>query len=378
MSKCPYCDFRSAVLSSMPEREYTESLLKELYFVTGKEGLEKRPLDSIYIGGGTPSLFSPSSISKVVSSIKGLFIPADALEVTLEVNPDTVDREKLEGFFNAGVNRLSIGAQSLNDRELQAIGRTHSAERAVGVFKEARAAGFENIGLDAIFGLPGQSVEDFIGTLEKFERLRPEHISVYGLTIEEGTRFHKLYGKERRPEGLLPLPDEDEEAGMYGEAIRLLTSSGWEHYEVSNFALPGFRSVHNGRYWHGLDYIGLGVSAHSYLSYPSWGRRWWNENTASKYMDRIEKEGAAVCGMEELTREEALTESLMLGLRLINEGVEVQAFKERFGLSTWEAFPNLKILEKEGFVKATEGNIVLTGSGLLLSNEVFLRILAGC
>lgn len=366
VSKCPYCDFRS-VTGGVREGEYAERLLEELSFFVKKEGLGNRFIESIYIGGGTPSIFSPAEIARLVSCIKKAFAH-ESPEVTLEANPDTVTPEKLSGYIKGGVTRLSIGVQSFDDRVLKNIGRPHSARRAQEALIEARAAGFKNIGADLIFGLPGQTMEVWRDSLERLIDIAPEHVSIYGLTIEEGTPFHGIYGGKR--DG---LPSEGEETGMYGMAVELLAKGGWSHYEISNFSRPGYSSAHNSRYWSGLDYLGLGASSHSYLSSPGWGRRWWNEDSPDKYMKMVREMGEAVLGSEELTKEEAMRESLMLGLRMLFAGVRGEAFKERYGAYPKEVFGNSAGLEKDGLLRASGNDLFLTPDGVLFSNEVFLR-----
>ncbi|MEK7772837.1 MAG: radical SAM family heme chaperone HemW, partial [Deltaproteobacteria bacterium] len=346
--KCPYCDFTSAAAPRPPEDRYVDCLVRELSSRVEKESFDagKTPLESIYIGGGTPTLFSPDSIKRLIENIRGRFSPATGCEVTIEANPDTVDLERLKGFMLAGANRVSIGIQALNDNDLKALGRTHCADKAEESFHLSRQAGFKNIGVDLIFGVPGQRARDFEASVRKVIALKPEHVSVYGLTIEEGTRFHDVYGSGGA--GVLDLPAEEDEIRMYEAAVRLLKDGGYMHYEISNFALPGRLSVHNRGYWLGRDYIGLGASAHSYLSYPLWGRRWWNTGDVEGYMARMEETGDAVDGLEELTREEAVTEALMTGLRMLDQGIDAESFKDRFGNYPREEFRNWAELEREG------------------------------
>lgn len=368
ISKCPYCDFRSVVNRSVPEKEYIACLLKELSFIIKKEGVKRSPLESIYIGGGTPSLFSPPSISFLIKALKMEFPPLDGCEVTIEINPDTIDRSKLKGFKKAGVNRVSLGVQSLNGWELKILGRTHSAEKAIEAFYDAREEGFENIGVDLIFGVPGQKPEDWRDTLLRVIDLRPEHISLYGLTLEEGTPFWRTY--ENGKAALQELPHEEEELEMYETAISLLSEGGFRHYEISNFALPGFLSVHNRRYWLGKDYIGLGASAHSYLSYPGWGRRWWNDPVPSRYMEMIDSHGDATAGYETLKRDEAIEESLLLGIRMIEEGLNGTGFRKRFGSYPKEIFKNWVKLEKDGYLYSRGEDLLLTHKGIFIADEI--------
>jgi len=378
INKCPYCDFASTAATRLPEDRYVDCLVRELSSRVEKESFSagKTPLESIYIGGGTPTLFSPDSIKRIIENIKERFSPVKGCEVTIEANPDTVDLERLKGFIDAGANRISIGLQALNDKDLKALGRTHCAGKAEESFHLSRQAGFKNIGVDLIFGVPGQQAQDLEASVRKVIAFKPEHISVYGLTIEEGTRFHALYGSGRAGAGAgaSSLPAEQDEIRMYEAVVRLLKEAGHIHYEISNFALSGRLSVHNRGYWLGRDYLGLGASAHSYLSYPLWGRRWWNSGDVNGYMARIEKTGDAVDGSEELTRQEAVTEALMTGLRMLDVGIDAGPFKDRFGKYPREEFRNWAELEREGFIKSDGEGLFLTQKGVLLANEVFLRI----
>lgn len=307
-----------------------------------------------------------------MKSIKDSFRTPGTPEITLEVNPDTVNLEKLKGFRDNGVNRLSIGLQALSETHLKTLGRTHTVQRALDAFKEARAAGFENIGVDLIFGIPGQTVKEWEDALSKVAGLKPEHISLYGLTIEEGTPFYPLYGTGR---GREMLPGEAAETQMYRSAIKLLTEGGWRHYEISNFARPGFESVHNSGYWLGVDYIGLGVSAHSYLSSPGWGRRWWNTPDIEGYMREVELHGRAVEASEDLGRGEAMLEAVMLGLRMIEKGIDGERFRAMFDAYPAEALKGVDKLVKEGFLRMRGEDVLLTEKGVLLSNEVFLELM---
>lgn len=375
MRKCPYCDFASMASSRPPEDRYVECLSRELSSRLERESFDAggAALQSIYMGGGTPTIFSPDSIGRVIENIMGRFSPATGCEVTIEANPDTVDRERLKGFRDAGANRISIGVQALNDGDLKSLGRTHGAQRAGGAVRLSREAGFDNIGVDIMFGAPGQTIEGLEATVCGVVDLRPEHVSLYGLTIEAGTRFHELYGPGKTSTGAAGLPTEHDEIRMYETAARLLKEAGYVHYEISNFALPGLFSVHNTGYWAGRDYLGLGASAHSYLSYPGWGRRWWNVRDAQGYMALVEGRGDAVEGTEELARAEALTEALMTGLRMLDRGIDPEPFKRRFGSYPGEEFRNLAGLEREGLVRSDGEGWRLTQKGVLLANEVFLR-----
>lgn len=367
--KCPYCDFKSIEAARAPEERFAGCLASELQKAVEKEGVRNAILNTLYFGGGTPSILSPSIVEKIIRSIKSSFRPAENIEVTLEANPDTVDLEKLNSFRKAGVTRLSIGFQALDDRHLVLLGRAHTTEAALNAFAAARTAGFDNTGIDLMFAIPGQTLDDWDRTLLRVTRLRPEHISLYGLTIEEGTPFHGRYQK-----GSPGLPTEEDEARMYLMAVETLTEAGYRHYEISNFALPGFESRHNSGYWKGTDYIGLGPSAHSFMSRPGWGRRWWNVPGPYEYMERIEKGESAAEGREELTRDDAMLEAVMLGLRMVDEGLKGGLFKKRFGLSPFEALSGWDTLVSDGLIETRGEDIILTPKGLLFLNEALLGL----
>ncbi|MEK6791303.1 MAG: radical SAM family heme chaperone HemW [Deltaproteobacteria bacterium] len=388
-SKCLYCDFPS-VAGAVPDGRYVATLLKELDSVPDSvKARAGATLSSIYIGGGTPSLMTPDAVKTLVNGIKRRFVSDEKIEVTLEANPDSIDRKKLDGYLEAGVNRLSIGIQSFNDATLRAIGRRHNAAQAANAFEAARAAGFSNIGVDLMFGIPafgeyaGQEMAEWVETLDKALALRPEHLSIYGLTIEDGTPLHGI--------ALLRPKTDDEQATMYEYAIGRLISTGFAHYEISNLSLPGFESTHNKNYWLGRDYIGLGAGAHSYLSpglNHGWGRRWWNTPSPDDYLGKIESGASAVAGNESLTRQQAIIEATMLGLRMLDSGINADVFKDRFGQWPLEALDGAAMLEREGLLRFTacprmylsvdghrghgkDSNIALTQKGVLLSNEVF-------
>ncbi len=378
-SKCLYCDFPS-IAGAVPDGRYVATLLKELDSVDERAGAT---LSSVYIGGGTPSLMTPDAVKTLVNGIKKRFAQTRRIEVTLEANPDGIDKKKLDGYLEAGVNRLSIGIQSFNDRTLKAISRRHGATQATNAYYAARAAGFSNIGVDLMFGIPGfgeyagQGIAEWVETLDNALELAPEHLSIYGLTIEDGTPLHGI--SLLRPK----THYDDEQATMYEYAIDRLIGAGYEHYEISNLSLPGFESAHNKNYWLGRDYIGLGASAHSYLSpglNGGWGRRWWNTPSPEEYLGKIELGASSVAGGETLTRHQAMIEAVMLGLRMLGSGIDAGVFKDRFGQWPLEALDKAAMLEREGLLRFTgahlkadgkDSNIALTQKGVLLSNEVF-------
>ncbi|HKZ45757.1 MAG TPA: radical SAM family heme chaperone HemW [Thermodesulfobacteriota bacterium] len=375
VKKCPYCDFNSVATADIPDDAYINALNRELFFhIKERPVLSKKTLETIYIGGGTPSLISPHNIKRLLSSIKQAFAESNPVETTMEINPGTITKNSLAAFRDAGINRLSIGIQSFNDKTLKTLGRIHSADNSLKCYEYARTAGFDNIGIDLIFGAPGQSAEEWEGDLKIAANLRPEHISAYNLTLEKGTLFFELQ-KNRE----IVLPSEEEQVLMYELAIDSLKEAGYNHYEISNFSLTGFESQHNMRYWSCMDYIGLGAGAHSYISSPDWGVRWWNESDPDAYMQQIKKataeQGQAIAGKERLTKKEALEEGIFLGLRRTS-GINMNWFAARFN-TPLKNLCHQKIAELKTYGLIYEdGSIIrLTRKGLTLSNEVFAELI---
>lgn len=364
VKKCPYCNFTSFTTEIVPIKEYINSVIKEMEV---RRGEVSGRVDTIYFGGGTPSILAPEAVNHILSNVLKHFPAENPPEVTLEANPGTVDMDKLRGFRQAGVTRLSIGIQSFNDKLLAVLGRVHTGEQGLKTFEYARAAGFDNIGIDLIHSIPGESISECENELKETVRLRPEHISAYNLTVEEGTFFHCQQEK-----GLLSLPHEEVQVQMLLTTGDVLEKSGYEHYEVSNYALPGFRSKHNQVYWKGGEYLGLGVSAHSY-SRNGFGIRRGNTSDLAKYVKLIDEKGRAFVEEERLTREKSMGEAVFLGLRML-EGVNLAEFKNRFGIGAEKAYKKeIEELEEKGLLKVENGYLRLTKKGLLLLNDVSVR-----
>jgi len=359
--KCDYCDFNSFASPGMVPEEYVALLLDELaararrFVVSG--------VSTVYFGGGTPSLLQPSLVARLLRAAGDLFPMDDDVEITLEVNPGTVTQESLHGYRSAGVNRLSVGVQSLDDRELVLLGRIHTAEQAVETIAAARRTGFSNIGLDLMHSLPGQRPGRWEETLRQAVELGMAHISAYGLSVEEGTPFG-----ERFASGELAPVDPELGADMFELTRDLLRASGYEHYEISNFALPGFRSRHNQVYWRRGSYLGFGAGAHSFVRQPAAGLRWNNPLSLADYADFVA--AGAGSAAEQLSCRDAMAEFFFLGLRML-EGVDLAAFAAEFGIPAEKAFPHvLERLTAAGML-CREGEMLrLTGRGLMLANRV--------
>lgn len=365
LEKCRYCAFISSPPHPGELSEYPQLLMQELSLHPPGETLA-----SIYFGGGTPSLLHPDHLARLFEEIaRHSGISSDA-EITLEANPGTVDLNALQGFRAAGVNRISLGIQSFDAQTLKCLGRIHTPDQARNAFRDIRAAGFTNVSIDLMHSLPNQSLDQWQEELRHAVQLAPEHISIYGLTIEEGTPFARSY-----PDISPDLADEDLSADMFELADAFLSGSGFEHYEIANYARPGRQSRHNRGYWKRDGYLGLGVAAHSFLR-ESHGTRFSNPDSLDTYRRDVLSGRLPRIGEQHLTRQEAMAEYLFLGLRLA-EGISLSAFEREFGLPLLSEYASvLPELVNLGLLIQTDGSITLTQRGMLLSNQVFSRFLA--
>lgn len=369
ISKCHYCDFNSYPGLETFFDSYTRAIIREIeQTAADTETVPDDALDTVYFGGGTPTILDAGQLGEIFGAVdKNLHIRPDA-EVTLEANPGTVDLSKLERLRGLGFNRLSLGVQSLDDEFLALIGRAHSAEQARAAYRAAREAGFDNVGIDLIFALPGQSLRHWERTLEQAVELHPEHLSLYELTIEEGTRFAEMCAG-----GELELPDEDDQLAMYEMAIEKITSAGYEHYEVSNFALPGYWSMHNQVYWRNEPYFGFGAGATSYVN----GERLRRVENPRTYISAVESGGHAVESSECLEGRALLAETVIQGLRML-QGIDMYKIRQETGTSIAHEFaPEVSRLRDRGLVEIDGNYLRVTRQGLLLLNDVageFVRV----
>ena len=369
--KCEYCDFKSYAGKEELVDEYIKWLKYEVKEVGEGNRLDyENNLDklaivkTIYIGGGTPSLIDSKYINEILEVVKQNYTLENDLEITIEVNPGTVNQEKLEQYKKSEINRLSIGLQSTHDRLLKKLGRIHNYEEFLNTFELARKVGFENINVDLMLGLPEQSIEDLKESVEEIIKLNPEHISVYSLIVEEGTPFYK-----KLEENELDLPEEEIERKMYWTVKQELEKAGYIHYEISNFAKAGFESKHNLSCWNQEEYIGFGTSAHSYTN----NVRYSNIDSMEEYIDNFKKESEAdnFVFHEKQNEDSKMKEFMMLGLRK-KEGVSIKEFKNRFTLNP--IFVYRKELEKlvtEELIEIDGDKIKLTNKGLDLANLVW-------
>ena len=363
--KCPYCDFNAYGARTWPEERYVDALCAELRHYVSQAPWQGQRVETIYFGGGTPSLFAPASVERFLKLLASLCPLAPDLEITLEADPASVTPEKLAGFHAMGINRLSCGIQSFQPTLLKTLGRLHSTEDGVRAIIWARDSGFTNLSLDLIFAVPGQTLPMLESDLLQALSCAPEHISLYNLTYEENTPFFAMKRK-----GQLQPVDEDDEVAMYALVREHCTARGYRHYEISNFARPGFSSHHNANYWNGGNYLGLGAGAHSFAREPGWGRRWSNEKNPKTYMKKALASGNTQSFAETLTRAQALGEFAFLNLRQL-DGFAPATFAERFAVSLAVEFPHVIDLLAEGLLVEEAGRIKLTPQGLLIADTVF-------
>ena len=359
--KCAYCDFLSFPTDQETQNLYTRRLREDIDAMGKKYG--DIPVDTIFIGGGTPSVPDSALIVGIMEHVRKAFHVAEGAEISMEANPGTVTREKLTDYRRAGINRLSFGLQSANDRELKLLGRIHTWAEFLESFHLARECGFTNINIDLMSALPGQTRESWKDTLKRVTDLNPEHISAYSLIIEDGTPFGEKYGSE---EGRKLLPDEDSEREMYHETKRFLRDCGYERYEISNYAKPGRACRHNIGYWTGLPYLGLGLGASSYMD----GCRFAVNSDMKQYLE--EKPGMFT-DVEKLTKKDMEEEFFYVGLRM-TAGVSLPEFERRFGVSAKDVYPGLMEMFVEEKAAVFQGDrFVLTDYGLDVSNYIMAQ-----
>lgn len=363
-SKCYYCDFISFANSNKEIQHYVNYLIKEIKMY--KNLLKDYSIKTIFIGGGTPSYLKPKYIYNILNYIYKNFNGKGVTEITIEANPGTLDDEKLKIYKEAGINRISLGVQSLDDRLLESIGRTHTSKDFYKSFEKIRKIGFNNVNVDLIFGLPNQTLEDCEKSLREMVKLDLEHISYYSLILEENTLLEKWH-----KEGKIILPDEELEREMYYLGKDILKNNGYKHYEISNFAKEGYESQHNLFYWQLKPYIGFGLSSHSNLN----NKRFWNYSKLKDYYYTIDNGKFPIAGNEYINREMEIAEYLIMGLRLI-DGIDKNDFSSRFNTNVENIYENVLIKHKEnGLLDIDEKNIRFTTKGLDLSNKVYVDLL---
>ena len=363
---CNYCDFNKVFFKNQPVDGYIESLGEEMRQWTKTHPKAFAEVETIFLGGGTPTALSPAQLKRLLEIIR-MYIPMNNVtEFTSEANPDELSVEKLEALYTGGVNRLSMGVQSFNQELLKKIGRTHSNEHIYETIRLAKEVGFENISIDLMYGLPGQSMEQWKHSLKKAFELNLPHYSAYSLIVEPKTIFYNEYAK-----GRLRLPTEDLEGDMYDVLMQEMEVAGLQQYEISNFAKEGFASIHNKIYWDNDEYAGFGAGAHGYIN----GVRYSNHGPLKKYMEIVSTGELPILQKHLVTEQERYEEQMFLGLRKI-DGVTHAEFEYKFGKSMSELYGT--VIEKfklDGLLEVDEAGLRLTRKGRFIGNEVFQQFL---
>ncbi|MGV8905548.1 MAG: radical SAM family heme chaperone HemW [Acetobacterium sp.] len=368
IKKCAYCDFPSFNINSEDEiKSYFKALQKEIKAFASKHKNDKLPLvDTIYFGGGTPSAVAPEYISDTMALLHDVFTISKDAEQTIEINPGTLSQKKAEIFRASGFNRVSMGLQAWQDDLLKSLGRIHRQADFIMSMNLLKDAGFENISVDLMYGLPGQRVADVVATLAALMDFSPTHLSCYSLILEAGTPMQK-----RAARGDICLPDEDIERAMHWQINRFLTAHGYDHYEISSYGKPGYESRHNLKYWEGIPYCGFGLGAHGFYN----GSRYGNTDNLSDYLTALED--GQDPGQEDapLTPHQLMSEWLFLGLRKL-KGVDDGIFQQRFGQSFFELYENdIAALIKKGLLVREGSNLRLTNHGQDFGNQVFMAFI---
>ena len=362
MKRCIYCDFVSGIYDPEKAGRYIDALINEIEAIPSGSALS-----TLYIGGGTPSALAINTLSKLFKHSFNYFDFKYNYEASIEANPGTLDKAKLWEIRNAGINRVSIGVQSFDDAELRFLGRMHTSAEAEGAVHLASEGGFTNVGIDLIYGIPGQTIESWESTLTRAVSLKPDHISTYELTVEPGTPLSRSELDR----------DDDEIIKMYGYAVDYLTAQGFGHYEISNFARPGYECKHNLNYWDRGDYYGAGLGAHSFIE----GKRFHNTDDLDEYLTLISQGKSPVKGSEIITPDTAVSEAIFLGLRK-TDGIHIESFARMYHINLVNAYEKeLNELQDAGLIElVTSGcsygtDLRLTRKGLVLSNEVFKKFM---
>ena len=361
--KCPYCDFNS--YGNGMNKDFVTALKEEIGIKS--KNIDQYQIGSVFFGGGTPTTLSSFQITDILNFCFNKFSIKSDCEVSIEANPGTIDYQYLKLLRNKCFNRLSLGCQSFNDDLLKKIERIHNCDEIFQSVSAARKAGFKNISLDLMFGLPGQSFDIWEETLQSATQLKPTHLSVYNLTIEKETPFYDQLRK-----GILILPSEELQSKMYKRAVEYLSQAGYIHYEISNFAVKGYECRHNKVYWNNNEYVGFGPGAASYLN----GTRSKNILSPEKYIETLlEKKEIPLFEKETLDQKKSMWETLMLGLRMV-KGINLSDFEKRFGKTLDSEFDEkIRKLRNEHFLEYSDKKLKLTRKGILYSNEVFVELI---
>ncbi len=363
--KCPYCGFYSTQYSPKSAAEFTIALRREA--ASYQTEFNNQVFHNVYIGGGTPTVLSERQLAEVLGVITDYFQISKDAEITVEANPNTVTKENLAVLREGGANRLSIGVQSFSNEVLRTLGRLHTAAQAEDAFHMARGAGFRNVGMDLMYGIPEQTMTQWEDTLDAAVRCRPEHLSLYSLSLDEGSLF-----KQKAEAGALMLPDDDMAADMYEYAAAMLGRAGYRRYEISNFAMPGFECRHNMNYWERGEYLGLGPGAWSFIL----GRRYHNITDTGEYARGLAEGISVVVDSERPGPEQASRETILLSLRTM-KGIDLRLYRKEYGPRLSQQLEtNMAPLVAAGLLEEKGGRVILTDRGILLSDEALARLSA--
>ena len=363
VSKCKYCDFNSFEINNTNKAQYIKNLIKEIEMYSNEN---KEEIESIFLGGGTPSILTSEEIIEIFRAIYDKFKISKDAEITMECNPGTLDRYKLESMKKIGVNRLSIGLQAIQEKHLKYIGRIHDYETFEKNYLEARNVGFDNINIDLMYNLPNQTLLEWKESLEKIVKLNPEHISAYSLILEEGTQLNDMYDRKE-----FELMEENEDIELYNYTINYLNDNGYKQYEISNYSKEGYECKHNIIYWNCDHYIGVGAGASGYIR----DIRYNNENELNKYNEKIESNEKPIYTYEELTIKDKLQEKIFMGLRM-NKGINLSDINKKFSIDFYEIYQEqLKKLQERQLIIIENDILKLTQRGREISNSVFIEFL---
>jgi len=356
--KCNYCDFYSIKWSEEVENRYVNALIKEIKSYNGKKNI----VDTIFFGGGTPTIIKPENMERIIEELKNTFTVDESSEISIEANPNTLTDENLSIYKKIGINRLSIGVQSLNDEILQKIGRLHNSNEALEAIDRAKAYGYENLNVDIMFNIPGQTILDIEDTINKIIEHNVKHISFYSLKLEKGTPMYLMEKNNK-----IIMPEEDVERNMYYAGRSIMEQNGIMQYEISNFAKDGYECKHNLKYWNQEEYLGFGPSAHSFLD----NIRFSNPSDISLYCDNAEQNLFNRTTQEILDEDALIFEYIMLKLRL-TDGLDTNKFKEKFNVDFYNKYEKqIRYLLSNNLIECFENNIKLTNRGMDISNYVF-------
>lgn len=370
-TRCSYCAFNTYTGLDALIEPFTQAMCREIELV-GEAAPDTPPAHTLYFGGGTPSLLEPSQVARIIEACRNAFALLPDAEITLEVNPGTVDLAKMEAYRSVGINRVSIGVQSAHESELEMFTRKHTFADAADAFQLARSAGFDNVSVDLIYGVPNQTREGWRKSLDAILSWEPDHASLYSLTLEPQTLLERQVNS-----GALPNPDSDVAADMYDDARAYLSRAGMVQYEISNWSKPGLASQHNMQYWRNRPFLGFGPGAHGAAS----GVRYWNIKPVHEYIRKINEDAPraypfspVLADFETISREYAMAETVFLGLRLVDEGYPTADFEQRFGQSIYEIYGReINHLTRLGLIELRADRLYLTEQAYLVSNRVFVQ-----